>query len=464
MNPHQHDHSARFAGLPGFHEPRRSESRRDSPAILSRCGRTDDRSGAIGVLVVVSCLLLSGTPSPGKATPSISPGVDTPKAHTFVTVNSVPHDRARAPFGSNLTFQESGLPSGTLWKATVNQTTLTSTSSSLTFLEPNGSYRWSVPGFLSSPSSGIVSVSGRPVVVPIGFATPLYQVNFQETGLPSGSRWGVLLNGTLNSSIGASVGFWMPNGSYPFVVGATPGFYASPNSGRATVLGPSPAQSIRFSSFNFSVTVFESGLPPKALWSVAFHGLVYSSATSQIVLGMPNGTHSLSVTPVPGFVAIPPSLMVIVSAAPNTTSVLFVPQLSIRSFTTSTSAPTVGEAFVLSVSVSGGSAPYSYEFIQLPAGCHTSSSSTLPCTSTSSGTFQVTVRVVDSVGQVANATLPVAVQAKPGGTLWFGLSSWVLWAGIGSAAVVFGALAALTFMRRKRSSAELAPPARYRPD
>jgi thermopsin len=64
-----------------------------------------------------------------------------------------------------VTFTESGLPSGTTWSVTLNGTTMSSTTSTVSFLDPNGAYGYSVggvAGFTASPSSGAVLVHGGP--------------------------------------------------------------------------------------------------------------------------------------------------------------------------------------------------------------------------------------------------------------------------------------------------------------
>ncbi len=45
----------------------------------------------------------------------------------------------------NVTFTEKGLPRATLWSVTLDGITFNSSSSSITFLDPNGSYAYSVP-------------------------------------------------------------------------------------------------------------------------------------------------------------------------------------------------------------------------------------------------------------------------------------------------------------------------------
>jgi YVTN family beta-propeller protein len=58
-----------------------------------------------------------------------------------------------------------------------------------------------------------------------------YPLTFQETGLPSGTRWGVSIGGPEVSSLSSSLIFEVPNGTYEFSVGAPTGYEASPASG-----------------------------------------------------------------------------------------------------------------------------------------------------------------------------------------------------------------------------------------
>jgi hypothetical protein len=71
-----------------------------------------------------------------------------------------------------VTFTETGLPSGTLWSVTLNGTTLSSTTSTITFSEPNGTYTYSigsVSGYTVSLSSGSLTAIGKTVNQSITF-------------------------------------------------------------------------------------------------------------------------------------------------------------------------------------------------------------------------------------------------------------------------------------------------------
>jgi hypothetical protein len=85
-----------------------------------------------------------------------------------------------SPTGTDyaVTFTESGLPSGTLWNVTTNGTTRNSTTPTVAFSEPDGSYMFfigSVPGYTTGPELN-VTVNGAPVNVPILYTpnTPVH--------------------------------------------------------------------------------------------------------------------------------------------------------------------------------------------------------------------------------------------------------------------------------------------------
>ncbi len=65
----------------------------------------------------------------------------------------------------------------------------------------------------------------------------LYSVTFEATGLAHGAPWSVTLAGYTQSSRGASITFWEPNGTYRYSVDAPRGTTARPSSGTVEVRG-----------------------------------------------------------------------------------------------------------------------------------------------------------------------------------------------------------------------------------
>ncbi len=203
-----------------------------------------------------------------------------------------------SPPAQPLTFTESGLPVGTAWSVTVNGTTNSSTTPSIGFVEPNGTYAYTVAGvagFTGSPRSGSVTVTGGATVLPVSFVVTTYPVLFGETGLPAGALWSVSLNGTPSSSITPSVGFEEPNGSYAFVVAGIPGFTATPGSGSLVVADGPVNLTVDFTVSTYAISFDETGLPAGTGWSTTLNGTTSSSTNSTLGLVEPNGTYAYTV-------------------------------------------------------------------------------------------------------------------------------------------------------------------------
>jgi YVTN family beta-propeller protein len=150
-------------------------------------------------------------------------------------------------------FKEIGLPAGTGWGVTFNESWLPSSRAvTLPVTEINGTYPFvvgSVAGYRSNPNSGTVVVRGANQTIALVFTqTPLatYTVSFSELGLPGASSWLVTLDGTSRNGTGVLVFPALPNGTYRFTVGPVAGYTASPSSGEILVNGTNVAQAIAF--------------------------------------------------------------------------------------------------------------------------------------------------------------------------------------------------------------------------
>ena len=138
-----------------------------------------------------------------------------------------------------VTFTESGLPSGTSWSITFNGTKESSTTSTISFTAPNGTYSYtvgSVSGYSAASASGSISVNGASMSKTVTFSK-LYSVTFTESGLPSGTSWFVTLNGSKESSTSSTITFSEINGTYTYTVGQVSGYNLSTSSGNAKVIG-----------------------------------------------------------------------------------------------------------------------------------------------------------------------------------------------------------------------------------
>jgi YVTN family beta-propeller protein len=179
-----------------------------------------------------------------------------------------------ANYSVNLT--ESGLPSGTAWTASLNGTLHTSSSATITFSEPNGTYPFrigSVPGYVASPTSGTVSVNGPGASASVAFSRAKHSVTFSENGLIAGTNWTVTLNGTNHSSTSSSVVFTEPDGTYGYSVAAVPGYAVNGSaSGNVTVSGQAVGVNVSFANSSSgglqALTFVADGLPAGTNWAV----------------------------------------------------------------------------------------------------------------------------------------------------------------------------------------------------
>ena len=83
--------------------------------------------------------------------------------------------------------------------------------------------------------------------------------------------------------------------------------------------------------------------------------------------------------------------------------------VTISSFTATPSTVVAGATMVFIVSVSGGDAPLSFTYSDLPTGCANADQSALSCTPNAPGSYNVHVAVNDSVGSHASANVSVTV-------------------------------------------------------
>jgi hypothetical protein len=170
-----------------------------------------------------------------------------------------------------VTFSETGLPTGTAWAVTFNGTNLTSTGSTITVKEPNGTYQYQVQvihGYNSTPNSGVVIVNGNAASNSISWSVARYAILVSQSGIPNGTSWSVTLTGTAfngqsinitqNSTSGA-ITFYVPNGTYSYKVHLPSDYSAKSSSqlsGIATVSGSILRLSVQASkNFNYSIII-----------------------------------------------------------------------------------------------------------------------------------------------------------------------------------------------------------------
>ncbi len=200
-----------------------------------------------------------------------------------------------------VTFSESGLPQGAEWSVTLGNTTKSSFNSSISFDEPDGSYYFTIsifPGYSASPHSGNVTVNGQSLSIAIKFTQILFNIEFEESGLPDGTMWYVnLSSGQSYSSLNDTIIFSEPNGSYTYnIATANRDYSPEHHSGSFAVNGNAVSQSITFLLITYSLTFTEYGLPTGTEWYVNLsNGHPYSSDNNTIIFNESNGSYAYTI-------------------------------------------------------------------------------------------------------------------------------------------------------------------------
>lgn len=211
----------------------------------------------------------------------------------------------------DIIFTESGLVSGSDWYVTLNGTTKNSTLNEITFLEPNGTYYFSVgtaSEYFSSPSSGVVTVNGEGINEDITFTVTKYYVNFEESGLPSNTDWSIFwLNSNNNvtnlTSEGSGITLVAPDGFYSFGVNVINGYVPSIADGQGNLTENTTIQ-IPFTPMNYQQVKTDPTIQYPGTDDVIFdpsNGKIYASNYLGKSISVIQGSRLIDNIPLDGY-------------------------------------------------------------------------------------------------------------------------------------------------------------------
>ncbi|MEM0134043.1 MAG: thermopsin family protease [Thermoplasmatales archaeon] len=134
----------------------------------------------------------------------------------------------------------------------------------------------------------------------------LYEVKFNETGLPSGSGWYLNISNTsLSSGLinGTQYIAYLKNGTYNYTVSSADKDYRSSNvSGTFFINGSSQIVPIKFIPVLFKIYFVESGLPNGSLWSVTLNGRgTLNSSNNTVIFYVTNATYDYIIPSIPDY-------------------------------------------------------------------------------------------------------------------------------------------------------------------
>ena len=236
-----------------------------------------------------------------------------------------------ALFNSSVTFQESGLPTGIRWFVYLtNGQSFNTSSSSVAFNEPNGTYHYfvSTSDKIYYSNGGTFVVKGTSVLLRLSFSFYYYNISFVETGLSAGVPWTVTFGNITKSSL-SSIYFEAVNGTYSFAITPISGYTTEAYDGTIVVDGSSFTETVTWKVVTYPVTIVETGLPDGATWSVTLttttaggqQSVVFLTSTSDsITFNVTNGSYSYVVNLPKGYQVTPyKSQISVVGAAVTTT-------------------------------------------------------------------------------------------------------------------------------------------------
>jgi photosystem II stability/assembly factor-like uncharacterized protein len=232
----------------------------------------------------------------------------------------------------NITFAETGLSYPATWGVSLDGITEMTSGKDLTFNVSNGRYNFTIitpDGYGVALSAGGVNVDYGDVNLNISFVhLKTYNIEFVESGLPSGTTWTVTLNGTAESSAKDAISFLRPNGTYGYSISSSdPNYTPYSHTKNVTVNGSPVIVNVTFvptppAGF-YLITFEETGLSLGSVWYVTLNGTTENSTSNNIIFMEPNGTYSFHILPPPGTTASPISGTVTVTGSNVTETVHF---------------------------------------------------------------------------------------------------------------------------------------------
>jgi len=305
--------------------------------------------------------VLNGTSSVGNVPVGSVPvyGVADPVHQLTYVLNSGSNNVSVFAFAYPVAFNETGLAPGVAWSVTLGTSVRSSTSSSIGFFEPPGTFAYAIAtptGYrlVSAVPPSPLSVTTAGAVVNVTFAllpTSTYNLTFTETGLGGGGcqghggdndpqaspawgrssslSWGVTVDNVTKTTTNTSLTFTEANGVHNYTVHA-PSNYTVTSSVPAspvTIAGANLTVNVTFArsgpSHPLSITFRESGLRWGTVWCVTLNGTACSSDPEIVFSGLSPGNYTFNVAAVRGYTAHPDRGEVLLSTHSETVYVRF---------------------------------------------------------------------------------------------------------------------------------------------
>jgi len=195
---------------------------------------------------------------------------------------------AFTPVTYNMTFTETGLPSGVTWSVTVGSQKLSSSSSSINFLLSNGTYNYTigtVTGYHTNTATGSFQINAAGKSIDVSFAQNKYTLLVTETGLPAGDTWTVNVNGSTSTSTGNSIEVYLVSGTYNISITGPAGYNVTMSSHSVTIDNSNATISAVFKNTTVTAKTSNSGALYEGLGAGAVIGAVVGILGTMMLSG-----------------------------------------------------------------------------------------------------------------------------------------------------------------------------------
>ncbi len=194
------------------------------------------------------------------------------------------------------TILETGLLNGAVWSATFNGQTKTSDGTSITFNIMNATYQTysysyvGVNGYVGS-GSGTYQYNGANNSAYTARYIPIYQLNFTESGLPVGSTWQIIVNGSLHNVSGKYINIAVDNGTLiSYSVHNGTAYYTSNGNGYLKVSGNA---TLNFIFYHYAYLV-GNVLPSSS--AITVNGKIITVSNGHFNVTLVGGSYEIVVT------------------------------------------------------------------------------------------------------------------------------------------------------------------------
>ncbi|MCY0883116.1 MAG: hypothetical protein OWQ50_04805, partial [Acidianus infernus] len=160
---------------------------------------------------------------------------------------------------------------------------------------PYGYYEYkvlNVTGYKVTPTMGYINLTSN-TTIKVTFYAILYNITFEETGLPKGVSWTVCIDNENYTTNACYITITLPMGVYEYKIFSP---HYMPNVTQGIInLTTNEVINIKFTVMNYTLTIIESGLPSGYEWTVNINGSNYTTTMNEINITLPYGEYMVKV-------------------------------------------------------------------------------------------------------------------------------------------------------------------------